>query len=64
MNIRCYWNRPEATAETIVDGWLHTRDIATFNMTSCMNLQLNGYSPGSGTRFSSRARIPASAIAR
>jgi long-chain acyl-CoA synthetase len=28
MNIRCYWNRPEATAEAIVDGWLHTGDIA------------------------------------
>jgi fatty-acyl-CoA synthase len=24
-----YWNRPEATAETIVDGWLHTGDLAT-----------------------------------
>lgn len=23
-----YWNRPETTAETIVDGWLHTGDIA------------------------------------
>ncbi|MFO7558717.1 MAG: long-chain fatty acid--CoA ligase [Desulfobacterales bacterium] len=23
-----YWNRPEATAETIVDGWLHSGDIA------------------------------------
>jgi O-succinylbenzoate-CoA ligase len=23
-----YWNRPEATATTIVDGWLHTGDIA------------------------------------
>jgi acyl-CoA synthetase (AMP-forming)/AMP-acid ligase II len=22
-----YWDRPEATAETIVDGWLHTGDI-------------------------------------
>ncbi len=23
-----YWNRPEATAETLVDGWLHTGAIA------------------------------------
>jgi fatty-acyl-CoA synthase len=23
-----YWNQPEATAETIVDGWLHTGDLA------------------------------------
>ncbi len=27
MLIRGYWNRPEATAETIVDGWLRTGDI-------------------------------------
>ena len=26
--VRGYLNRPEATAETIVDGWLHTGDIA------------------------------------
>ncbi|MCP3939148.1 MAG: long-chain fatty acid--CoA ligase [Actinomycetia bacterium] len=26
-----YWNRPEATAETIVDGWLKTGDIAIFD---------------------------------
>ncbi|MGV1683646.1 long-chain-fatty-acid--CoA ligase [Sphingopyxis sp. NJF-3] len=22
-----YWNRPEATGETVVDGWLHTGDV-------------------------------------
>jgi long-chain acyl-CoA synthetase len=26
-----YWNRPEATAEMIRDGWLHTGDIATMD---------------------------------
>jgi acyl-CoA synthetase (AMP-forming)/AMP-acid ligase II len=26
-----YWNRPDATAETIVDGWVHTGDVATMD---------------------------------
>jgi long-chain acyl-CoA synthetase len=26
--VQAYWNKPEATAETFVDGWLHTGDLA------------------------------------
>jgi acyl-CoA synthetase (AMP-forming)/AMP-acid ligase II len=26
-----YWNRPEATAQTVRDGWLHTGDIAAMD---------------------------------
>ncbi len=26
-----YWNREEATADTLVDGWLHTGDVATMD---------------------------------
>lgn len=26
-----YWNRPEATADTVVDGWLHSGDVATMD---------------------------------
>ena len=27
MNLSEYWQRPEATAETLTDGWVHTGDI-------------------------------------
>lgn len=26
-----YWNNPKATAETLIDGWLHTGDICTWD---------------------------------
>jgi fatty-acyl-CoA synthase len=29
--INGYWNRPEATAEAIVDGWLHSGDAAKYD---------------------------------
>ncbi len=29
--MREYWNRPEATAETLRDGWLHTGDVAVMD---------------------------------
>ena len=29
--IRGYWNRPDANAETFVDGWLRTGDVAYFD---------------------------------
>ena len=26
-NMRCYWNKPEATAETLRDGWIYSGDL-------------------------------------
>lgn len=30
-NMKGYWNKPKATADTIKDGWLHTGDIGRFD---------------------------------
>ena len=34
-----YWNQPEATAETIRDGWLHTGDLATVDAEGFVYIQ-------------------------
>jgi len=33
-----YWNNPQATAEAIVDGWLHTGDIGVFDDDGCLTI--------------------------
>ncbi len=37
--MREYWNRPEATAETIRDGWLYTGDIALMDEDGFVSIQ-------------------------
>ena len=37
--MREYWNRPEATAETMVDGWLRTGDVATMDAEGFVSIQ-------------------------
>jgi long-chain acyl-CoA synthetase len=27
LNMRCYWNQPEATSETLRDGWIYSGDL-------------------------------------
>jgi len=34
-----YWRQPDKTAETLIDGWLHTGDLGTFDETGCLLLK-------------------------
>ena len=38
-NMKEYWNRPEATAETIVNGWVHTGDVAVMDEEGFVTIQ-------------------------
>ncbi len=38
-NMREYWNRPAATAETLIDGWLHTGDVARMDADGFVYIQ-------------------------
>ena len=37
--MHAYWKQPEATAETLKDGWLHTGDIATMDEDGFVTIQ-------------------------
>ena len=37
--MREYWNRPDATADTLVDGWLRTGDVATMDEEGFVSIQ-------------------------
>ena len=34
-----YWQNPQATADTVRDGWLHTGDIGTFDVNGVLTLK-------------------------
>lgn len=36
--MRCYLNKPEATAEALKDGWLHTGDLAKIDAAGCVTI--------------------------
>ena len=34
-----YWNNPQATADTLIDGWLHTGDIGLMDARGLLHLK-------------------------
>ena len=38
-NMKEYWGRPQATAETVIDGWLHTGDVAVMDAEGFVTIQ-------------------------
>ncbi len=50
--LKAYWNNPEATAESLRDGWFHSGDIGVFDTHGCLHflgrakemLKVNGMS--------------------
>lgn len=34
-----YWKQPDKSAETLIDGWLHTGDLGMFDASGCLTLK-------------------------
>jgi len=39
LNMTGYWLQPDKTAETLIDGWLHTGDLGSFDASGCLTLK-------------------------
>ena len=56
-----YWNKPEQSAETFVDGWLHSGDLARVDddgFVQIVDRKKDMVNRGGGTSTASRSRTP------